>query len=103
MERANVQSTPERIGGLSHRQWAGDQDNALALRSRQKFFLDIPFIELIELAEGYYRHRSVEGEEMSFQIAKPFGANVRDRLANVKPFQAMLCDLLISAVASVRF
>jgi len=29
--------------GHSLIQWAGDQDVALALRSRQKFFLDFPF------------------------------------------------------------
>jgi transposase len=41
--RANLpEQNPER-SGHSPIQWAGDQDLALALRSRHKFFLDIPF------------------------------------------------------------
>ena len=45
----------DRIGGHAYREWAGCRDkNLLGLRSRQNFFLDIPFyrtslfIELID-------------------------------------------------------
>ena len=42
-EGQTVQSNTLSDRGHSHIQWAGDQDVALALRSRHKFFLDIPF------------------------------------------------------------
>jgi hypothetical protein len=44
-EGKTIQSKiPEQNGGRSNRQWAGYRDiNPLVLRSREKFFLDIPF------------------------------------------------------------
>src|SRR5205807_7502571 len=43
-EGKTIQSKiPDRNTGRSYRQWAEDQENSLALRSREKFFLDIPF------------------------------------------------------------
>jgi hypothetical protein len=56
-EGKTIQSKiPEQNKGRSYRQWAGYRDiNPLVLRSRQKFFLDIPFYRAHRLHLGWGR------------------------------------------------